>query len=359
MISSCQSSLDIASDKHQTSAEKWHALAQYSSTTLAPFSLKVTATLSDLNSLSNTDLRFTEIKLSNKTTAFTINLLAPNFENKYICRPVCIQLVEYLRDNNIADNPKLNGDTALSQYFNKHEFELFQFYSDMFILGDQLDRLAKEDPTNLDRYLQWLAKTAESSISLSTFTQLFKEKLTLELYQYFINNPPAIYPNNALHIIASPENNWALETNDSFVENETSFSQNRTNKTVNPDDLWSNELSPPEGKLWSSKLPPPEGNLWASIKTSSSKSWFESTDNTLDIKDTVCSYNENYFGIVQSVSLEKVNVWVLGQAKIERDGIISNPDEGELFKENIKSIFIPVNELKQFSLSDMSLCELN
>lgn len=360
MISSCQSSLDIASDKHQTSAEKWYALAQYSSTTLAPFSLKVTAKLSHFNSLPEMDLRFTEIKLSNETTPFTINLLAPDFENKYICTPVCIQLVEYLIDHKVDDNPKLNSDTALSQYFKKHEFELFQFYSDMFILGDQLARLAKEDPVNLDSYLQWLSNTAESSFTLSAFTQLFKEKLTIELYKEFLNNPT-----NIIYILGISQNNNLL------LGNEQTSPQQVSKKTANPDDLWSSEPSSPEVKLWSNELSPaemtlwsfqpssPEMKLWTSIINVSPKSWFEPAVHKLDIKDTVCSYRENYFGIVQSVSLENVSVWVLGQAKIKQDGIVSNPEEGELFKESIKSTFIPINELKKFSLLDVSLCELN
>lgn len=367
MVSSCQSNLEIAGDKHQTSTEKWHALAKYSSTTLAPFNLIITAKFDHSNISSKMAVRFTEVKLSNRTTPFNINLIEPSFSNKYICTPLCSQLTEYLQEN----NNRISDDTLLSLYFKKHEFELFQFYSDMFILGDQLERLAKENPDNLYNYLQWISKSELSANSLIAFTLLLNEKLTVEKYQDFINNPPIIYPSVETNIVASPENNW-LENNSIppevalLSQSSSSIDESGTQQeNPSPDDDWvaQSEIASPEStfpnELWEISPLVSENKHWAPMNNSPSKNWFEPADNKLEIKDTVCSYNENYFGIVQSISQEEIHVWVLGQAKIKQDDIVSNPESGELFKEKIKSIFIPINKLKTFSLSDISLCELS
>jgi len=359
-LTACQSKMAIDGKKHQTAGEKWVALAQYSSSTLDQYGIKITTSLSVDERDSAINFILGDIRLSNKETNFTINLLAPSFENKYICTPICVQLVEYSK---FSDN---DSSTLLSKYFSKHEFELFKFYSDLFILEDQLKLLAQINNELLDDYLLWLSRNNISMKTFSEFTQFFSNKLTEKSFESYIREPnrqgdvaPNMFTENldkkSQGLFVTEEQHWS---NKKFNSPEDDWSDKPFNspeaiwlkkegnneiKYLSPDDLWTIKTNLLQEKLSLTKAN--KHNLWLELKKI-----------PLKTGDVACTFQDNYFGVVDSISSQQVTIAIRGQSKKITDGVIFDVDSGELFKSNSIVSFIPKNESIVFSIHDVTRC---
>ncbi len=360
ILSACQSKIAIEGKKHQNAGEKWLALAQYSSSTLSQYGIKITTKLYVDKSDPNINFVLNDIKLNSKETNFTIDLLSPSFENKYICNPVCIQLVEYSKFSN------KDSGTLLSKYFSKHEFELFKFYSDLFILEDKLKSLVSINNQLLDDYLLWLSRNNKPMRTLSGFIKFYSSKLTKNSFEDFIKNP-----NKHAYVISevfteqldkrskglftaedqqwtdkpfnSPEKSWL---NKPFESPEATWVNSQYSdkiQTISPDDLWIT-------KITTSQVDP------SLSKTGNNTLWLELKKLSLEPGDIACTYEGNYFGVVDSISSQQVTITVRGQSKKVADGVIFDADSGELFKSNSIVSFIPKNENKTFSIHDVTRC---
>jgi len=393
---SCQSTLDVAGDEHKTVTEKWRALSTYAESNIDNYGVTVTARLAIT---AENKFKLTHYQISKDPSRQDIDLLAPNFEYKYICLPVCYQLIEYV---NFSGE---DGNTLLTNYFDRHEFELFKFYGDIQLLNKQLAKLANYDQRLLKSYLTSLAYQSTIFETAKEFTQFLTAALTPAALEGFSDNPEELFSHFLKNYqvinggqwpgVSNEEDKWASVskehnewTDDSKEQDEwadVSKEQNEWADDSKEQDEWAdvskeqNEWSvsteSPE-LAWSTKLTVLPEALWlkATPAQKYSADGLESTDNNTSdtnqlswqsakvspiiIGHNVCSYKESYFGVVVAISFEQVIVNLLGQAKIINEGVVYPASAGDLFTLNENLYFSPITEKRTFERSDVASCIL-
>jgi hypothetical protein len=412
----CQSSLDIAGDEHKTVTEKWRALSKYAESSIENYDVTISARLAI-----STDKRFklTHFKISSGSNKQDINLLTPNFENKYICSPLCYQLIEYVNFSGES------GTTLLTSYFDRHEFELFKFYGDIQLLNKQLAKLAKHDQALLNSYLKSMAYQSVSFDTAKGFIQFLTEALTIPSLKSFADNPQDLLSHylkkhqvkNASRWntadaeryewtdISKEQNEWSADNREQSEWSAKTQEQNEWSANSQEQNEWStysqeqNEWSDidEEKNEWASATQ--EQNEWTMLNKMPERVWLNESDSfseapwlkqlpkesaakdgvesvtndqtgndlltwgsakasLIKIGHNVCSYQGSFFGVVTAISFDKVTVNVLGQAKRIIEGIIYPANDGDLFSMNENLYFTPLSERKSFERSNVASCLL-
>jgi len=364
---SCQSQLDIAGEEHKTAAEKWYALANYTQSDLTKFGVTITAQLSVVEETQT--FKLTNFKINNNETRRDINLLAPYFESKFICKSECYQFLEYVNENEVK------GETLLSHYFSQHEFQLFKLYGDIVILNESLQNLAKINTPLLPSYLKYLSEQNISFTEPKDFILYLEMALSEKSFSAFLANPKGLYREFLENYNMQPNTGWSNDTN-----KETSMWS--SNEQSEPDYQLEFTLEGEESKSWSSESISPSLKWSTNGKTTVTKDWEvqHSEDalwsNDIGLKEkevslwkaakklpivvgqNVCSYEDNFFGVVVSIDNDKVEVLLLGQAKMIKDGVVESIAKGSLFQSNGEFYFFPESGKQIFSTSEVATCYL-
>ena len=392
----CQSSLDIAGGEHKTVTEKWMALSKYAESNIENTKVTLSARLAIS---ADKQFKLTHFKLNARLSRQDINLLAPNFEHKYICSPICYQLLEYVSFSGEG------GNTLLTNYFDRHEFELFKFYGDIQLLNKELVKLAKHDQLLLNTYLEALAYQGASFNTAQEFIQFLTEVLTLPALERFGDNPEELLSyflenfqgqnGNEWDKVNAEQNEWVdfsaddegwtsvLKEQDEWADvskeqdswTDIGTEQNEwanVNKENDewilsneiPELAWSNEPDFLSEAIWLKEVKLPR-NLEDGVKSTNNKtsddnqlSWQSAKASPIRVGYNVCSYQESYFGVVSKISVDSVIVNLLGQARIINEGIVSPAHKGDLFSMNEELYFSPLAGKRSFKKSDVASCIL-
>lgn len=365
LTSACSTSIKIAGEKHRIATEKWKELSNYTSSELPNLGFTVIAKLGTSVKDDTTELNFSEIKLATQSNLLSLDLLVPDFANKYICKPVCSQFTEY--DTLYS----VEGRTLLDRYLTQHEFQLFAFYGDMFVLNDALNLLQQENSGLFYYYLNYLTLIQEDFTSLDELTDFLTNHLSLERYQEFISNPQAqqksllskSFSSNAsqlsLFYSINPNEKWnddaltndpSSKWNDDALTNDPSSKWNISSGSIDPYVNWDQTTNIPEQQTW----------LATTTRSEANSSWSDVKNMPLKTGELVCSYNENYFGMVEIVtSGNRVNVFLQGQVQQYIDGTLINYKPGILFEPVENIVFLPLAESKVFALNDVAPCDIH
>ncbi|WP_158968167.1 hypothetical protein [Paraglaciecola sp. L3A3] len=336
LMSACSSQIKSAGEKHQIAAEKWKALSNYTSSELPNLGYTITAKLGIKKIENQPELDFSQIRLATQADQQSIDLLKPNFEDKYICIPVCYQFTEY---DTIFES---QGRTILDRYLNQEEYRLFSFYAEMFVLNDALVAMHRENPSLLPYYLNFLTMVQQNITSLSELTDFLNEYLSLESYKAFINDPQAQYKSLAVASLANENQNL----NNTYLAKEADTGWNKESPT--PDNNWDMSDYMPELQTW--RIP--------KVRSAVYSTWSNVKGIPLHVGEMVCSYTENYFGLVTAISDITVDIFVQGQVKNISDRIFTNYAPGILFEPNENIEFFPMTENMSFSTSDVAPCAI-
>jgi hypothetical protein len=363
----CQSTLDVAGGEHKVVTEKWMELSKYAESNIESFGVTITAQLEI--SIDN-KFKLNNFKINTLSTKQDINLLAPNFDNKYICSPMCYQLIEYV---NFSGE---NGATLLTNYFDRHEFELFKFYGDIQLLNKQLVKLAQHDELLLKNYLTLLAYQGASFESAKELIQFLTTALTKKALESFAENPDDLFSLmlKSYKVIYKVQGMGSSNEQDEWTT-DVSIEQNEWADVTREQDEWTisteileiamlSESNLQPEALWLNEAPiqkkSTEGNETNNNITPDADlySWQAAKALPILVGNNVCSYKESYFGVVEAISFDKITVNILGQAKIINEGIVYPANEGELFTMNENLYFSPLTEKKFFKKSDVASCSL-
>lgn len=386
-MSACQSTLDIAGGEHKVVTEKWLALSKYAESNIEKFGVTITAQLANTN---DNKFRLTNFRINTLATKQDINLLTPYFENKYICSPRCYQLIEYV---NFTGE---NGATLLTNYFDRHEFELFKFYGDIYLLNKQLRKLAEFDEPLLKNYLLLLAYQSISFESAKEFIQFLTHSLTINALERFAEDPEDLFfhmlkrykvINDGLVMSNSSEQDeWADVSKelDDWSDDPTKESDHWVEVSSEQDewvgasieqDKWTILTEPPELALLNNAIIQPD-TVWVNESPEQHFSgkdmdakvalatdtaplyWLTAKENPILVGHNVCSFKESFFGVVIAKSDDKVTVNILGQAKIISEGIVYPANAGDLFTMAENLYFIPLTEKRTFDKSDIASCSI-
>jgi hypothetical protein len=392
----CQSTLDIAGGEHKTVSEKWRALSNYAESNIGNYGITITARLAIGE---DENFKLTHFKITNKPSRQDIDLLTPNFENKYICSPTCYQLIEYF---NFSGQ---DGTTLLTNYFDRHEFELFKFYGDIQLLNNQLVKLANHDQRLLQSYLTSLAHQSTSFERAKEFTQFLNTILTLAALDNFADNPEEIFSHFLKNYQITNENQWKkvnteqdgwtgenTEQNEWTGENteqdgwtgsnteqdgwtvsnteqdgwtgSNTEQDHWTASTETPEVAWSSETTISPETIWLKELPEQTHSTDNIVLASNQPpdnpllSWQSARAYPIKVGDNVCSYQESLFGIVAEISVNQVIVNLLGQAKRINEGIVYPAEQGDLFAINENVYFSPLTKKKSFEKHEIARCSL-
>jgi hypothetical protein len=156
-----------------------------------------------------------------------------------------------------------------------------------------------------------------------------------------------------------------------------SFSINNSNPSVfsaiNPNENWQKELlfkdpssdwNPPDNldprSNWDTSTNAAEQQAWlvSTVRNQAKSSWVMVKKMPLKKGDIVCSYNKNYFGMVEAVSGNRVNIFLQGQVQKYVDGTLTNYKPGILFEPIENIVFLPLAESRLFDLNDVAPCDI-
>ncbi|MDX2367783.1 MAG: hypothetical protein QNK36_05185 [Colwellia sp.] len=349
-LAGCQTPLDVAGDKHKTTAEKWYALATYTESDLVKYGVTITAQFDVDFTQTPQTFKLTGFKIENDKNRRKINLLRPSFEHRYVCTPICYQLLEYVSFSGES------GDTLLSNFFSEHEFELFQFYGDMVILNDKLTKLADRNKLLLSSYLNSLASKNLSFNTTKEFISYLDKVISFSEFEYFINNPSDIYSDFLQNQKISPSqqrlNAFNKEQEGWTTSTEIPVITWTNSPTLLPEAIWLKEISVQNSHT---------DGIPTTKNQSSDKnqlSWQSAKATPIKVGQNVCSYQESFFGVVTAIYFDNVMVNILGQAKRINEGIVYPAEKGDLFTMNEEVYFLPLTEKRSFEKSDVASCAL-
>ncbi|KXI27661.1 hypothetical protein [Paraglaciecola hydrolytica] len=340
-LGACQTRLKIAGTKHQKVAAKWHGLAQYAESKIVNYGVTITANLVIEAIDDKPAFTLQNIKFSEHENVQNINLLTPSFEHKYICLPLCFQLLEYVAFDGV------DSATLLDSFFSEHEFELFQFYGDLVILSERLDTLANRDNGLLRAYLLSLTRKKESFGSTKEFIAYWDNSLALGMFEQFMRNPVDIDSDFLQDYRQTPDRRWRRTGTN--ANNNSQYGENTYNEN---DDILPNEH-------WlASSQPTPESSAFQFLEGQVEEvlNWEDGRQLAIVIGENVCSYENNLFGVVTNDNGNQVEVNVLGQAKTFKDGVVQDVASGSLFNSISSLYFIPMQEMQSFAKADVATC---
>jgi len=366
IISACQSRLDIAGQDHKLVAAKWYGLAKYADSAITQFGITVTAELAIENVENKQIFKLHEFHISRQENFRNINLLSPNFEQKYLCIPQCFQLLEY--DNQSGKN----GATLLSEYFATHEFELFQFYGDLVLLAELLDKISAQNGQLFEAYLHSLANRKQSFDSTRSFIDFLYGALTQSSIDEFEANPTEAYADFMSSFNLSPDQQWSQNSD---LANIPTMQDNielvETEPFLPPEIVWGQSLTKPSEINWDdSENWVAEEAVWLDERTlarinknviSASEqvmSWADAKGLPIVVGQNVCSYDNNLFGTVASITVDSIEVKLMGQAKNVTDGLIADFNSGALFEFHRELHFMPLAGSQMIPLNDLAICYL-
>jgi hypothetical protein len=376
-LTACTSSIQHVGEKHQTAAQKWKAMAQYASSNLPQFGFTVTADIVFLDTDGTPRFELSNIKLAKQHDQSSLDLIEPEFVQKFICNDTCVQLTEYIKTEHYNDETAIDlmtEGTFLAKQLQHYEFELFDFYAELFVLNDVLLALEKSNKDELANYLAHIASQQQGASTLAGFVTNLQASLTLDQYLAFAEDPVLQYRHAYQRVVQNsspilraatqlkqdPSNTWQAEEIMPAWQDPSA---------ANLDELQAIVLDIPKeaemqawpADIWHVDAIGEEQQAWLSLAKEAKvvSHWDQAKIQTIQTGSTVCSYQDNYFGIVQTIEGNRISLFVQGQAKHFEDGMIDDLKAGSLFNAPSGIAFIPMLDERTFERADLGLCAVN
>ncbi|WP_158769197.1 hypothetical protein [Paraglaciecola sp. L1A13] len=375
LLSACQSNLQKAGRSHALTFSKWQELSRYAGKSY--LSSQVPIRIVGELTIEQEDQRrrfvLTNIRLAKQETPYQINLLHPQFEEKYICTPQCLQLTEYLLENT-------ESNTLLTRYFKQQEFELFKFYGEVFSLDKEIQQVKAIDERYFQHYIDWLIFQRTESGDIQSFITYLKSAFSEQAYVSFISDPQKLY-SHLMHSVEVSEESSALIENGEWLNTpavETEFwsdaqmkeQDNWSDAQVKEQDNWS-DAQVKEQDNWSDE-PTNESDTWRSAETSvaslkpeprfdnqAEQDWQAAKNLNIELGDLVCSTSSDEFGSVQEIRGKTIVVEVVGNTLSLKDGVSVASSHTDVFNDNVVKRYVPVeSKVKRFDREQVSICYL-
>ena len=305
LVFACQS-LDQSVHIYMQDKKAWQSLADTSVSLYKQHKLIISAVPKWQETGYGRHYQLVDFSFSKPLDQYRINLLSPDFSNKYVCNWYCELL------NEVATEKPKGHFTYLSKLYADNESELVNFYEQLIALEDHM--LALElPPQTLTLRLMKLQHSTEQFDSLT--------QVIAHLYQYIDSEQSVFEPVAQLA---------SAQTGTSEQGNDTSSPSNQLLATQQ--DLPSDEQQTSEQEQ--SKI-------------------------LLLNEQLVCSYQENFFGRVLEQSATKVAITLLGQAKQIIAGEIINLAPNTLYSGESTFRYLELAGIKVFDRGDIMPCQID
>ncbi|AEP30355.1 hypothetical protein [Brumicola nitratireducens] len=352
VLNACTSHIEQVGEKHKEAAQKWKEMANYVSSDLPEFGYTITADIQLNQSASGKQFELTNIQFATNQQTSTLDLLRPQFEFKYICIDSCVQLTEYTQTNLQFDEQAIKNvqeGSFLAKQLQRYEFELFDFYAALFVLNDNLMNLVTRDQSSFDSYLYYLVDQDFQAKTFKEFSAYAKKVLSLSAFNEYLTDPVVQYQSTYNRLYGRPTPSDTVKFKGLVTADERLIK--------NTDFITEDELMIANASLISEDQ---ASKTWQEPATVTLVQSHWSVVNQLPITlgNTVCSYAQNYFGIVKSMGEQDVSLLVQGQAKQFADGVLLDIEQGSLFSSAMQVSFVPMAEDLVLLKSDLAPCTL-
>lgn len=353
LLSACQSNLQKAGRSHALTFSKWQELSRYAGKSYlsSHMPIRILGELTIEQEDQRSRFVLTNIRLAKQETPYQINLLHPQFEEKYICTPQCLQLTEYLLENT-------ESNTLLTRYFNQQEFELFKFYGEVFSLDKEIQQVKAIDERYFQYYLDWLIAQRSESRDIESFIEYLKSSFSEQAYVSFISDPQKLY-SHLMHSVERSEESSALIENGEWLNTPEVETESWGDLQVKEQDNWSVE-------------PTSESDTWESAQSSAAslqsetrfdnqaeQNWQAAKNLNIELGDLVCSTSSDEFGSVQEIRGKTIVVEVVGNTLSLKDGVSVVSSPTDVFNDNVAKRYVPVeSKVKRFDREQVSRCYL-
>lgn len=331
--------------EHAKEVEKWQALANYAGNELKHLGLTVTAGVQINQSLGQLSYSIVNVQLNRDALHNEIDLLSPKFAEKFACGIKCERLGLY--DSNFAEQK-----TQLASFFYEEEGRFFEFYGRLTRLNVLLADYRASSPEILKKYLTLLLNRKLVFDSLADFfdyleVHINEEKLIVFSKSGFMSpEENKLTPQFSNDVIANLPSEWQINE-----------------EIVADDNLQSADTEMPDNN-WNINSSTADELLFAKIAGTTSMSpivnvtFEQAKQHNIKLGSLVCSFSDNSFGIVKKLNANQATLKVIGQARIDLDGMKLYPQPGYLFSAADSFYFVKGSSKETYPRSDIASCNI-
>lgn len=348
LLFACQSKLEKIGQEHAKEVVKWQELARYAGNELKPLGLTVTAGVQIHQSKEETTYSIINVQLNRNANNTEIDLLSPEFAEKFACSDKCQKLGLY--DSNFTKQA-----TQLSSFFYTEEGRFFEFYGKLSRLNDTLADYRASSPVILKQYLNLMVNRKLIFDSLLEFIEYFEKHITEEKLLVFSKSgfvspvPDRLSPTFMEDLVANLPLNWDVSDSPSDA---IQVSDSPSNAIQMPDSNWNINDATPDELFFDALLS--EAPTELAIR----RNWEKAKQYAVQVGSIVCSFSDNIFGVVKGLDADKVTLNAIAQARVEVDGMKLYPQPGYLFTAAESFYFVKGSFNETYPLSDIATCNI-
>jgi len=376
----CQATLNDIGEDHAKEVIKWQELSRYAGNELKHLGLTVTAGVKINKNAEGTTYSIVEVRLDRDADTTEIDLLSPEFAEKFACGEECQKL-------GLFDAKFSKQETQLTSFFFTEEGRFFEFYGRLTRLNEVLADYRVTSPAVLDRYLTLMLNRKLVFNSLSAFIKDLELHITEEhllafsrsgyispvadrASSTFLEDVIANFPNDWQDdYLALPGEDWQI-TNSDMPSNDWQINDSQLpsedwqiNDSKLPSDDWLLDNSESPSDDWGSNGLIPNDLLVGvthGLATSAPvyRSWEQAQQYMVQVGSIACTFSDNRFGVVKAVDTNNVILEVIAQARVVVDGMKLYPQSGHLFTEAESFYFVKGLLSETYPLSDIATCNV-
>jgi hypothetical protein len=327
---------------HAKEVLKWQELARYAGDELKHLGLTVTAGVQINQSGEEMSYSIVKVQLNRQSTNTEIDLLSPQFAEKFVCGKDCQRLGLY--------NSKFTTqETQLTHFFFTEEGRFFEFYGGLTKLNETLAYYRASSPVILNTYLTWMWRQKLVFNSLAEFIDHLKIHITEEKLVAFSKNDfittvsDRSSPAFLADLAATLSNNWQDDILSAM-------------ESRNPKDDWDAKVITPDKLLQNEWL----AIIAQDLPTSDAKreGWEQARQNTLQLGSIACTFSDNSLGLVTELEANRATLEMIGQARKIVDGMKLYAQPGYLFNKPRSFYFVKESIRETYLLSDLATCNM-
>jgi hypothetical protein len=332
LLFGCQSGIKQIGQEHAEEVLKWQELARYAGNELKYLGLTVTAGVQVNQGLEGTTYSIVKVQLNQNADHREIDLLSPEFAEKFACGTDCQKLGLY--DSNFVEQK-----TQLTSFFFSEEGRFFEFYGRLTRLNETLAFYRASSPDILDKYLTLMLNRKLVFDSLAEFIDDLETHISEDKLLAFSRNG----------FISPIEDRLSPTFLDDVI---VSLPKVHGNEVTMPEDNWNNNALTADELFYDRLL----------AKTASAsnidENWKQAKQHTLQVGSIACSYSDNSFGVVKLLQANQVTLQVIAQARILVDGMKLYPQPGYLFTAAESFYFVEGTPNETYPASDVATCNI-
>ena len=350
LLGACTSTMDESAQQHAKDVKKWKELASYAGDELKYWDYTVTAEIKVDMDGEQKQFKLADVKLGNKSLTKRIDLLSPEFAEKFVCGEECEFVSLYKGSEGI--NP-----TALSQFFEASEGQFFRFYGKMLNVNEKLKLYRETVPNYLKMLLVRVIHTNKSYDSELEFIDELSSLLEEENFRRFIETDTldgqekrivmeditTDLPTENPHMDGLPWNNGSDVQENRVSQFDLHYADPM--ESTEDESIMLAFVEREEQELLNSQF---------RVETLKSARAV-----VINVGDTVCTFSDNRFGEVESITGDDLMVKLVGTAKMIVDGLKTEAPEGYLYG-NLQNVhFVRLHGSDIYNRSDLSACNIN